>query len=149
MPLKNRLDDDLKKALRENDENHKQVIRLILAGIKLAEIESKAELDDPGIVNIVQKEIKIRDESILGAERANRSDLAAQYRTESAILKTYLPEQLREEEIKSIACEIIEEFNATSMSDMGRVMKALLLRVQGRAPNEVRSKTVRELLSKS
>ncbi len=94
----------------------------------------------------MQKEIKSRREAIAEAEKANRPDLSQSAQDEIAVLEAYLPKGMTEDEIKTAAVLVIQELNATTPSDMGKVMKTLLPRLQGRAPGDIVSRIVRDLL---
>jgi len=146
MDLRQQLETSLRDSLKSKDEIKKQTIRMVLSAIKFSEIEKGKPLDDSGITLIIQKEIKSRRESIQDAQKANRVDIIATTQMEISILETFLPKQLTEDEIRSMAISAIEEVQAKSISDMGKVMKVILPRIQGRAPNDQVSQTVRNLL---
>jgi uncharacterized protein YqeY len=146
MNFREKIDADLKAAMKERNEDRKRVLRLILAAIKLAEVEKSATLDDTGIANIIQKEIKIRREALEGAEAAHREDIIAMTNQEIAILEEFLPPQLTEEELIDIATQTANELGATSPADTGRLMKVLMPRVQGRTTGDRVSQVVRQVL---
>ncbi|MDR3574960.1 MAG: GatB/YqeY domain-containing protein [Anaerolineaceae bacterium] len=148
MNLKEKLQTELKEALRSGDNVRKNTIRMAMSSIKLAEVEKGSELDEQGFISIIQKEIKIRQEAIQDAQKAGRTDLLANNQDEVKILESFLPKQLSEDEIKEMTMSVIAEVQAVSPTDMGRVMKTLLPRVQGRAPNDQVSRIVRQLLTK-
>ncbi len=148
MELKSRLSEDLKDALRANDEVRKTSIRSIMAAVKLTEVEKGAPLDDAGVVSVVQKEIKQRKESIQDAEKAGRQELINGFLTEISELEKYLPRQLTAEELEQLVRSAIEQTGAVSPTDMGKVMKVVMPLVQGRAANDQVSSAVRALLSK-
>lgn len=148
MELKLKLESDLKDAMRASDDLRKRTLRMVIASIKNNEIDRGAKLDDTAVSAIMQKEIKTRREAIAEAEKAKRPDLALAAQEEISVLETYLPKSMSEEEIKVLAAGIIQEINAEGPADMGKVMKALLGKLQGRAPGDVASKVVRELLQK-
>ncbi len=100
MGIKRNLENSLHTAMKEKDDVRKNAIRMALSSIKLAEIESGKELDDPSIFSILQKEIKTREETITEAEKANRPEMIPQLQDEIAILKEYLPKELSDEELK-------------------------------------------------
>jgi len=149
MALKQDIESALKNAMRAGDETRKRTYRLILTSVKLAEVDAGKPLDDNGTLAVIQKEIKIRRESIEGARQANRSDLIEQTRNEIAILEELLPKQLSDQELEELAAAIIRETNASDLSDTGRVMKALMPRIQGRASGERVSQAVRKALQSS
>jgi len=148
MDTKTRLSDDLKDALRSNDEIRKTSIRSIMAAIKLSEVEKGNPLDDAGIVSVVQKEIKQRKESIQDAEKAGRPEMIAGFQKEIIELEKYLPKQLTTEELEDLVKTAVEQTGAASPADIGKVMKVIMPLVQGRAANDVVSATVRSFLSK-
>jgi uncharacterized protein len=146
MDLKATLVGDLKAAMRTNDEVRRRTIRMVLSAVKLAEIEKGAALEEPALLAIIQKEIKSRNESISDAERANRADLIQDNQAEIQILETYLPKQMDESELLTLIQSVIAELGATGPADMGKVIKTVLPKVQGRAPNDRVSLLVRQLL---
>jgi len=146
MTIKAQLENDLKEAMRANDDLRKRTIRMALSAIKLAEIEKGATLEDSAVLATLQKEIKSREEAIADAERANRPDLIAASQAEMAVLQAYLPKQLSAEELEGLAKQAIEESGATSIREMGQVMKLLVPRLQGRATGDQASQMVRKLL---
>jgi len=148
MDLKAKLESDLKDAMRASDELRKRTLRMVIANIKMTEIDRGVKLDDAGITAVLQKEMKSRRESIADAEKANRPDLAEATHAEMHVLEEYLPKGLTEAELKAAAAEVISELNAVSPADMGKVIKTLLARLQSRAPGDQVSKIVRELLQK-
>jgi len=147
MNLKERIQNDLKTALRENDEVRKRTLRMALSAIRFLEVEKGIELDDSAILSILQKEVKSRNEAIADAQRANRSDLVQESQHELAILEEYLPKPLTEAELEEITRQAIAEVGATSLQQMGQVMKILMPRLQGRASGDQASQMVRKLLS--
>jgi uncharacterized protein YqeY len=146
MNLKQQLEKDLLESMRQKDELKKRVIRLTLSSIKLIEVE-KGPLDNLGLIAVLQKEIANRQETIKDAEKANRQDLIKLNQEEIEFLKTYLPEELSDDKLKEIILAAIQETNAVSTQDMGKVMKIVLPNVAGRAPNSRVSQLVRELLN--
>ncbi len=152
MDLKQRLQHDLKEALRAGDERRKSVIRMALAAITNAEIKKgrqsgEAELDEDELIAVLQKQAKRRRETIDELEELDRPDLLAAEREELAILEEYLPEQLSREEIAEEARQVIREVGATGMKDMGPVMGRLMSRLKGRADGHTVSDVVRDLLT--
>ena len=146
MSTKSELDAALKDAMRAGDEQRKRTIRMVLANIKNAEIDQVAELDESGVVAIMQKEVKVRQESLADAERAGRSDLVSAAEEEIAILESFLPKPFSAEELDAMARQAIAEVQATSVREMGQVMKVLIPRLQGRATGDQASQAVRRLL---
>ena len=146
MELKSQLENALKDAMRANDDVRKRSIRMALSSIKLAEIEKGGPLDEAGIFSILQKEIKSRRETILEAQKANRDDIVQSTSVEITVLETFLPPALSDEELEKLVRTAITETGAAAPADMGKVMKALLPRIQGRAANDRISQMVRRLL---
>lgn len=144
--MKERLQNDLKAAMRANDEVRKRTLRMALSAIRLFEVEKGIELDDSAVISILQKEVKSRNEAIADAQRANRPDLVQESQLELAILESYLPKALSESELEELARQAIAEVGATSIQQMGQVMKILIPRLQGRASGEQASQMVRKLL---
>ncbi len=149
MDLKTQLNNALKEAMKSGDEVRKRTVRMVLAAIKQAEIDRQVNLDDSGVLSILQKEIKTRRESLEEAQKAGRADLVQALEAEIAIVQAFLPQALSEEELRSLALAVITEVGATSLADMGKVMKALMPRVAGRASGDEVSRVVRSLLSSS
>ena len=136
----------LRDAMRANDDVSRRTIRMILSAVKLAEIDKGQPLDETGITTILQKEVKIRQEAVQDAEKANRPDLIEAAKAEQAIIDTFLPKQLSEAEIETMVKEAIFETNATGPADMGKVMKAVMPKTQGRASGDKINQIVRRLL---
>lgn len=146
MDLKTTLQSDLKDAMRHGEETRKSTLRMAISAIKLAEVEKGAHMDEAAYLAIIQKEIKARRESIADAEKANRPELIAQAEDEIKILQAYLPAALSPEELEQMAKSAITETGATSIREMGQVMKILMPRLQGRATGDQASQVVRKLL---
>jgi len=146
MDLKSTLQSDLKDAMRRGEETRKSTIRMALSAIKLAEVDKGSQMDESAYMAVIQKEIKSRRESIADAERANRPELIAQAEQEIKILQGYLPAALSQEELEALVKAALAEVGATSIREMGQVMKILVPRLQGRATNDQASQVVRKLL---
>jgi uncharacterized protein len=146
MDIKSTFQSDLKDAMRSGDATRKSTLRMALSAMKLAEVEKNAQMDEAAYLAVIQKEIKARRESIVDAEKANRPELITQAEDEIAILQAYLPAALSEEELENLAKEAITESGATSVREMGQVMKILMPRLQGRATGDQASQVVRKLL---
>ena len=146
MSVKSQLESALKDAMRAGDDLRKRTLRMALSAIRLAEVDKGAALDDAAALSLLQKEIKVRQESIEDARRANRPDLEQASREEIAVLQDFLPKQLTPEELETLAKDVIAEVGATSIREMGQVMKVLLPRLEGRAPGDQASQVVRRLL---
>ena len=148
MDTKAKLENDLKDAMRSGDDTRKRTIRMVLAAIKQTEIDKQVTLDETGVIGILQKEVKTRRESLEEAQKAGRADLAASTDAEIQVLNGYLPQAMDPAELTALAKSVIAEVGATTPADMGKVMKALLPRVAGRAANDQVSLVVRGLLQK-
>lgn len=146
MSIKSQIEDELIDAMRSGDQLRKRTLRMVLSAFKLTEVDKGIPLDDATSVAILQKEIKSRRETILDAERAGRPDLVSEAEAEITLLETYLPAQLTQQELESMAQTAITEVGATSAREMGQVMKVLMPRVQGRAEGSQVSQVVRQLL---
>ena len=148
MSIKTQLNDSMKDAMKSGDEVRKRTIRMVLAAVKQAEVDKRSELDDITVTNILQKEVKNRRESLEEAKKANRADLVEANQAEIDVLQAFLPQAMPAEELRALVQAVIEETGAASPADMGKVMKTVMPKVAGRAPNDMVSATVRELLQK-
>ncbi len=146
MNLKEELQKELKAAMRSGNLVRKNTIRMALSNIKLMEID-KGPLDEVALTAILQKEIKMRREAIADAQKAGRKDLIESNEEEIEVLETFLPEQLSNDDLEKMVNAAISEVGATSIKEMGAVMKILLPRVAGQAPNSLISTMVREKLN--
>jgi uncharacterized protein YqeY len=146
MNTKKQLESDLKDAMRSGDDLRKRTLRMVFSAIKNAEIERRNHLGESDILGIIQKEIKSRRETIQDAERANRPDLVMSNQEEISVLETYLPKQLNNEELATLIREAIAETGASSLNQMGQVMKVLMPRIKGRADGGEVSQMVRKML---
>lgn len=148
MTIKAQLNESMKDAMRTGDEVRKRTVRMALAAVKQAEVDKRIELDDAAVMGLLQKEIKNRRESLEEAKKANRADLIQANEAEINVLQAFLPKAMPAEELRAIVQTAITETGASSPADMGKVMKAVMPKVAGRAPNDMVSATVRELLQK-
>jgi uncharacterized protein YqeY len=146
MLTKEAIEKGLKDAMRSKDETAKRTFRMILSAVKLAEVEKREALDEPALLAVLQKEVKTRQEAIADAEKAGRSDLAGDARAELDLLKSFLPAALSPQELEALIREAIREAGASSPGDMGKVMKLVTQKTQGRADNREVSQLVRKLL---
>lgn len=146
-PLKTRIQDDMKAAMRAKDSERLGVIRLLLAAMKQREVDERIELTDTDIVNIINKMIKQRLDSIAQFQVANRPDLVAKEQKEIDHLSVYLPQQLSEAEIDIAIQAAIEKTAARTMQDMGKVMTLLKAELAGRADIAKVSAKVKSRLS--
>ena len=147
MALKERLTEDMKSALRNRETVRLGLVRMIRAQIKNREIAKGSDLVDEEAVEVVSSLIKSRKEALEFAVKGDRQDLVAQAEEELEILASYLPEQLSEEEIRSVVREAIEQSGAAGPGDMGKVMGAVMPRVKGRADGRLVNTIVRECLA--
>ena len=146
-PLKQKLMDDLKQALKGGDKVVSSVIRLAMAAIKNAEIARQATSSDADILGVIAKQARQRQESIEAFKQGNRQDLVAQEEAELAVLNGYLPRQMPREEIIAEARRLIAEVGAVGLSDKGKVMSPLIAQLKGRADGREINAVVTELLS--
>lgn len=147
MGLKQTLQDDLKKAIRDQDDSRKSTLRLALTAITNAEVQKGGELEDAEILGILNREAKQRRESLEEYRKGGRMDLVAQEEAELKILLSYMPAQMSRTEIADRAREVIAEVGATSPAQMGDVMRRLMPALKGRADGRLVNEVVRELLS--
>jgi hypothetical protein len=152
MGLREQLTDDLKEAMRQQDDTRKRTIRSVVAAIQKAETEldssgQRVSLDDDGILALIARQARQREESIIEYRRGKREDLVAEEEAELAILQAYLPQQLSREKIEAEARQVIAEVGATGPHDIGKVMKPLMTRLRGRADGTLANQVVRELLA--
>ncbi len=122
---------------------------MVLTSVKFAEVEKMEALDEAELIAVLQKEAKMRREGIEESERAERQDLIGPLEDELAVLQSYLPKPLTAEELENLAREAISETGATSVQEMGGVMKVLMPKIQGRADGKAVSEAVRGLLTGS
>lgn len=148
MDIKTKLNDSVKDAMKSGDEVRKRTVRAVLAAIKQVEVDKRISLDDMAVIALIQKEIKNCREAIEEAKKANRSDLIENNEAEIKILQTFLPQAMSAEELRALVQSAIAETGAVAPNDMGKVMKVVVPKVAGRAPNEMISTTVKELLTK-
>jgi uncharacterized protein YqeY len=134
--------------MRNHDDIARDTMRMILTSLKLAEVEKKGDLDDAAVLALVQKEIKTRHESIIDFQKGNRQDLVEKTEKEIKVLEQFLPKQLSDEELSTIVNAAIQETNAASMAEMGKVMKIVIPQVQGKASSDRISAMVKNSLQK-
>jgi uncharacterized protein YqeY len=148
MTIKTQLNESMKEAMKSGDDVRKRTVRMVLAAVKQVEVDKRTELDDTAVMGLIQKEIKNRREALEEAKKANRTDLIEANEAEINILQAFLPKAMPAEELRALVQAAISETGASSPADMGKVMKTVMPRVAGRAPNDMVSATVRELLQK-
>ncbi len=146
MNIKTQLNDSMKDAMKNGDEVRKRTVRMVLAAVKQVEVDKRIELDDMAVIALIQKEVKNRRESLEEAKKADRADLVADNEAEIKVLEVFLPKAMPADELRTIVQSAITETGAASAADMGKVMKVVMAKVAGRAPNDMISAAVRELL---
>jgi uncharacterized protein YqeY len=146
MNLSERLNDDMKQAMRSQDKFKLSTIRMMRSSVKNLEIDLKRPLEDNEVLDILSREIKIRKDSLQEFKKAGRDDLVTGLAAEIEIISQYLPEQLTEEEIQEIVRQTIQELGASSKADMGKVMSALMPKTKGRADGKLVNQYVQQLL---
>ncbi len=144
--LRERLNDDLKRAMKGGDRVRTSVIRLVFAAVQNAEIARQTKAEDGDILGVIAKERKQREESIEAFRRGNRQDLVAKEEAELAILNEYLPAQLTHDEIITEVRRVIEEVGAQGPRDKGKVMPKLMAQLKGKADGHEINAVVTELL---
>ncbi|MEK8129659.1 GatB/YqeY domain-containing protein [Paenibacillus filicis] len=147
MSLSDRLNDDMKLAMKSQDKFKLSVIRMVRAAIKNIEIDQRKPLEEQEVLDVLNREVKQRKDSLQEFEKAGREDLAESLRAEIVILMDYLPQQLSDEEVKAIVQQTIQEVGASSKADLGKVMGALMPKVKGRADGKIVNQFVQQLLT--
>ena len=147
MNLKEKLNYDLKDAMRSKDKIKLETIRSVRSAIKYAEIEAGHECDDAGVLAVITKQAKQRRDSIAEFEKGKRADLVAQESAELAVLEQYLPAQLSEADITAKAAALIAQLGVTDAKGIGLVMKHLMADLQGQADGKIINQVVRQLLN--
>lgn len=148
--LKQKLKEELKQSMLAKDTLKTSVLRMLISGITYYEIQKGGagyEATDEDVLAVVQKEAKQRRDSIEEFKKAERQELVEKETKELEMLQVYLPQQMGEEEIKKLVIEVIKETNSKSIGDMGKVMRALMPKVKGKADGGLVSKIVKESLS--
>ena len=146
MSIKEKLNEDLKKALKEGKKERLSVIRMAKAAIINEEKDRMHELNDDEVIEVISREVKKRKDAKEEYERLGRSDKADELQREIEILQEYLPLQLTEEELEEIVKKTISEIGAKDLKDLGMVMKAVLPQVKGRADGKAVNAIVKKLL---
>ena len=145
--LKEKLLEDLKECMKTKNVIRKNVIQMVRAAILQVEKDKKVVLEDEQIIDIIAKESKKRKDSLADFEKSGREDIVAGIKEEIEVLAEYLPKQLSVEELEEILKQIIQEENATSMKDMGKVMKSAKEKIGARADGKTINEVVKKLLS--
>ena len=146
MAIKDKLQDDLKEAMRQKDTIRKNVVQLIKAGVLQVEKDNKVTLDDEGVLSVIAKQLKQRRDSLPDYEKSGRDDLIAQLKREMELLMEYLPAQLTKEELTEIVKKAISDTGASTIKDMGKIMAAVMSQTAGRADGKQINLIARELL---
>ncbi len=146
MTTKAQLENSLKEAMKAGDEVRKRVLRQVLSAIRLTEIDKGSALDEVALLAVVQKEAKSYQETYDESIGAGRTDLAEKARAEIEVIQGFLPKQLPQEELEQMVRQVIDEVGATSLREMGQVMKVLMPRLQGQATGDQASQMVKKLL---
>jgi uncharacterized protein YqeY len=147
MPLKDRITEDMKGAMRAGEKERLGTIRLVLAAIKQREVDERITLDDGQVLAVLEKMIKQRKESIAQFESGGRADLVAKEQAELAVLQVYLPAQMSDAEIDALIAEAVAATGATSVKDMGKVMGIVKAKAQGKADMGAVSARIKQKLS--
>lgn len=147
MTLVEKINEDMKQAMKSQDKETLNVIRMVKSAVQLAKIELKHDLSDEEVVDVVAKQIKMRKDSIAEFSKASRDDLVNQYKQEIEILNRYMPEQLSIEEVNKIIDEAFAVVNPTSQKQMGLIMKEVNPKVRGKFDMGEVSKIIRDKLS--
>ena len=147
MSLKEKITADVQNAMRSKDSEKLNAIRLLQSSIKQKEVDDRIEIDDKSILNIIEKMLKQRGDSIEAFKKANRNDLVLKEEFEVKILQTYMPEPLSLEEVEKEIDEAIKASDAKSMKDMGSVMNLVKTKLSGRANMAEVSQKIKEKLS--
>lgn len=145
--LKERIQADLHDAMRAHDEIRKTALRMLTAAVRNAEIEVRRDLDDAGVLAVIQKQAKQRRESIAEFRKGGREDLVAKEEGELVWLEGYLPQQAPREEVEAAARRVVAEAGASGPRDIGKVMPRLMQEFAGRADGKLVSDVVKDLLT--
>ena len=146
MTLSEKINNDLKEAMKNKDSFKLGVIRMVKGAMQLEKSNPRAELTDDDVIKVLSKQIKMRKESITQFENAGREDLVEQNKKELEILNSYMPEQLSLEELNKIIDKVFEEIKPTSIKDMGMIMKALSPLIKGKADMSLVNTIIKERL---
>lgn len=133
MSLKERVQSDMKSAMKAGEKDRLRVIRMVLAAIKQHEVDQRTELDDVAVLAVLNKMVKQRRDSVTQFQKGNRKDLADIEEAEIVVLETYLPEQMDDAELDALIDEAISATGASDMRDMGKVMGIVKQKAEGRA----------------
>ncbi len=142
MSLLERLNEDMKHAMKNKEKDKLSVIRMIKSSLQNESIKLGKELSEEEEITVLSREVKQRKDSLQEFEKAGRSDLAEKIKTELTYVKKYLPEQLSEDELKEIIKEAIKEVGASSKADLGKVMSVVMPKIKGKADGSLVNKIV-------
>ena len=147
MSLKDKLAQDLKLSLKEKDTVKKNTVTTIRAAVKQVEVDTRKELDDDAIIEIIAKELKKRKDVLPQYEQSGRQDLIEQLNAEIEIIMGYLPSQLSHDELDEIVKKAVADTGASSMKDMGKIMQAVMPQIKGRADGKMVNELAKKYLS--
>jgi len=147
MSLANKLMEDFKTSMKNKDTIRKNTITMVRAAIKQIEVDLRKDVTDDDILDIISKHVKEKRFAIEEFKKGSRDDLVQLTEAEIEILLDYLPKQLSEEEVEQIVKETINEINATSMKDIGLIMKAVMPKVKGRTDGNIVNKVVKKVFN--
>ena len=147
MSLKEKLMEDLKDSMKSKDTIRKNTITMVRAAIKQKEVDERIEVSEEAILDIISKQLKEKRMAIEEFKKGQRQDLVELTEKEIEILLQYLPKQLSEEEVEEIVIETIKEINATSMKDIGIIMKAVMPKVKGRTDGNIVNKIIKTVFN--
>lgn len=145
--MREKILEDLKTAMKNQDKDTLNVIRMVKGAMQLVEINLHHELSDEEMIDVIAKQIKTRKESLVEFEKGNREDLINQTNKEIAILNKYMPEQLSTEEVSAIIDEAFKQINPNGPSDMGKIMGLITPKLKGKTDMGLASKTVRDKIN--
>ena len=146
MPLRDKLEDDIRDSMRQRNQSRLDALRFLKFAVQAVEKERGETLDDPAMVEVVSKQVNDRRESIRAFEQGARTDLAAKESADLAVLEEYLPPQLSQDEIVDLVKAVVAEVGATSGRDKGKVMGKLMPQVRGKTDGAIVNQVVTEML---
>ena len=149
MTLRERLEDDIRSAMRSRNQERLDALRFIKSQIQLTEKNQQKDLDEPGVIEVIAKQAKERRESIQMFQEGNRTDLVAKETVALAVVEEYLPPQMTREDLVKIVEEAIQQVGAISARDKGKLMGRLMPQVRGKADGAIVNEVVTELLEKA
>lgn len=144
--LKERLQNDLKEAMKNKDNTKRDAIRFLMSALKQIEVDERKELSDADIIKIIQKSLKQREDSMMAFKEAQREDLYEKELAEATLLKAYLPEQLSDDALKTIILKHINAVGATSLKELGKIMPLVLAECAGVADGKRINMLAKEIL---